>query len=219
MTRRALREAVVAAARRMNTLGINQGTAGNVSARIPGGLLITPSGVPYDGMDPDDVVELAGDGSVSAARPGLLPSTEWRLHTAILRDRPDVDAVVHAHPPYATTLACLRREIPAFHYMVAVAGGSSIRCAAYATFGTQALADNALRALADRRGCLLAHHGLVACGPDPAGALALALEMEALAGQYWRALQIGEPEPLPEDEMKRVLQEFARYGPGRVSDD
>lgn len=217
MTHLPLREAVVHAARRMNTLGINQGTSGNVSARTQGGLLITPSGVPYDAMGPDDLVSLAIDGTVLAAPPGRLPSTEWRLHSAIFRNRPDLAAVVHAHPPHATVLACLRREIPAFHYMVAVAGGSTIRCAAYATFGSQQLADNALDALVDRRGCLLAHHGLVACGRDPAEALALAVEMETLAAQYWRALQIREPDTLPDEEMELVLQQFATYG--RVSDD
>ena len=132
-----------------------------------------------------------------------------------LRARPEVGAIVHTHSPFATTLACLDRGIPAFHYMVAIAGGSDIRCAPYATFGTQALSDHAVAALAGRRACLLAHHGMIATGPSLQGALALAVEVETLAEMYWRALQVGEPRLLPDDEMHVVLEKFATYGQRR----
>lgn len=219
----AVRRAVIAAARRMNALGINCGTSGNVSARVDQGFLITPSARPYDAMRPQDVVALAPDGTQRAA-PRRRPSTEWRLHAAVYAGRPDVGAIVHAHPTCATALACLRRGIPPFHYMVAVAGGPDIRCSGYATFGTQALAEAAVVALRDRRACLLANHGLVACGVTPEDALALAVEVEALAAQYSHALQIGEPVLLDDDEMRRVEERFRDYyagrrNPGRHADD
>jgi len=219
----AMRRAVIAAARRMNRLGINRGTSGNVSVRVNEGFLITPSRLPYDAMRPQDVVALAFDGTQRSAR-SRRPSTEWRLHAAVYDARPDVRAIVHAHPTCATALACLRRGIPPFHYMVAVAGGSDIRCSAYGTFGTQALAEAAVAALRDRRACLLANHGLVACGVTPDDALALAVEVEALAAQYAHTLQIGEPVMLDDDEMRRVQERFRDYyagrrSPGRHADD
>jgi L-fuculose-phosphate aldolase len=210
----ALRRAIVAAARGMNALGINRGTSGNVSARFGDEVLITPSAVPYAAMRPHDVVALSADGT-QRSTPRRRPSTEWPLHLGVYAARPDVEAIVHAHPICATALACLRRDIPPFHYMVAVAGGSDIRCSRYATFGTQALADAAVAALADRRACLLANHGLVACGVTPDDALALAVEVEALAAQYWHALQIGEPALLDADEMARVQQRFRGYSAHR----
>jgi len=205
----ALRRAVIAAARRLNELGINRGTSGNVSARVAGGFLVTPSGLDYGAMRPVDIVAMDFTGRASGRR---RPSSEWRFHRDILAARDEVGAVVHAHPPFATTLACLGRAIPAFHYMVAVGGGDSIRCAAYATFGTQALSDQALKALDGRRACLLANHGMIATGADLAAALALAVEVEALAQQYWQALQIGEPKLLSKREMGRVLEKFRDYG-------
>lgn len=208
-----LRRELIATARRMNALGINQGTSGNVSARIAGGLLITPSGVAYEAMTPADLVEMKFDGAWRCPRAGRRPSSEWRFHLDILRARPEFGAVVHSHATNATALACLRREIPAFHYMVAVAGGDSIRCAPYATFGSAALSENALAALAGRRACLLANHGLIAAGADLAAALALAVEVETLAAQYCRALQVGAPKLLSRAEMRRVLAKFAAgYG-------
>lgn len=206
---RALRQAVIDAAREMNALGINQGTSGNVSARLGDGLLVTPSGVDYDALIPAMIVHMTMDGAWTGE---LQPSSEWRIHRDLLRARPEFGAVVHAHSPYATTLACLGRAIPAFHYMVAVAGGDSIRCAPYATFGTQALSDHALAALEGRRACLLANHGLVACGADLKQALKIALEVEVLSAQYWRALQLGAPLILDGAEMQRVLQKFQSYG-------
>jgi len=208
-----LRQDLIATARRMNALGINQGTSGNVSARIAGGLMITASGMDYDAMTPADLVEMDFDGAWRCPRSERRPSSEWRFHLDILRARPEFGAVVHSHPINATALACLGREIPAFHYMVAVAGGESIRCAPYATFGSADLSEHALTALEDRRACLLANHGLIAAGADLAAALGLAVEVETLAAQYCRALQLGEPKLLTKAEMKRVLAKFdAGYG-------
>jgi L-fuculose-phosphate aldolase len=215
----ALREAVVATALAMNARGINRGKSGNVSARLQAdgfdGFLITPTGLPYAETTPDDIVAMTLAGDVRGKR---LPSSEWRFHRDIYRARPDANAVVHTHAPFATTLACLHRGIPAFHYMVAVAGGRDIRCAPYATFGTQELSDHALAALVDRKACLLANHGMIALGPTLDAALALAVEVETLAEMYWRALQIGDPQPLPEAEMDVVLEKFRTYGQPRRAD-
>jgi L-fuculose-phosphate aldolase len=215
----ALRTAIVATAREMNALGINRGKSGNVSARYAhdgfDGYLITPTGLPYAEMGADDVVALPLAGDERTAIGARLPSSEWRFHRDIYAARPEVGAIVHAHSPFATTLACLDRGIPAFHYMIAIAGGTDIRCAPYATFGTQALSDHAVAALAGRRACLLAQHGMIATGPSLQGALALAVEVETLAEMYWRALQVGEPRLLPDDEMRVVLDKFATYGQQR----
>lgn len=209
MSETKLRREIVAIAEKMNALGINRGKSGNVSARIPGGFLVTPTGLAYESMRPQDIVAmtLAGD-----ARGPLLPSSEWRFHRDIYKARKEADAIVHAHSPFATTLACLGREIPPFHYMIAVAGGKDIRCAPYATFGTQELSDHALRALEARKACLLANHGMIAIGASLAAALALAVEVEALAEQYWRALQLGAPNLLSDAEMAVVLHKFSTYG-------
>ena len=217
----ALRDAVIATAREMNALGINRGKSGNVSARWRDagfdGYLITPSGIPYDEIAADDVVAMPIDSdrsTVRGARPqsSRLPSSEWRFHRDIYRARPDSGAIVHTHAPFATSLACLHRDIPAFHYMVAVAGGNDIRCASYATFGTQALSDHALVALNGRRACLLANHGMIAIGVTLATALALAVEVETLAEMYWRALQIGTPVILSDAEMSDIVERFQTYG-------
>lgn len=208
-----LRERVIATALGMNAAGINRAKAGNVSARWRAGgfdgFLITPTGVAYDRLSPDDIVAVARDGE---ARGRLAPSSEWRFHRDVYAARPDAHAIVHTHAPFCTTLACLGRGIPAFHYMVAVAGGRDIRCAPYATFGSQELADAAVAALAGRRACLLANHGMIAIGADLDRALGLAIEVESLAETYWRAMQIGEPVLLDDDEMDRVLARFATYG-------
>ena len=204
-----LRREIVATALVMNERGINRGKSGNVSARTEGGFLITPSGLAYESMSPEDIVAMTATGE---PRGLLLPSSEWRFHRDIYASREDAGAIVHAHSPFATTLACLGRDIPAFHYMIAVAGGKDIRCAPYATFGTQELSDHALAALRARRACLLANHGMIAIGATLAAALALAVEVEALAEQYWRALQIGAPNLLSEAEMDVVLAKFESYG-------
>jgi L-fuculose-phosphate aldolase len=204
-----LRSEIIATALAMNACGINRGKSGNVSARTDRGFLVTPSGLAYESMVPEDIVAMTLDGEPLGSG---LPSSEWRFHRDIYASRTDAGAIVHAHSPFATTLACLGRDIPAFHYMIAVAGGKDIRCAPYATFGTQELSDHALEALESRRACLLANHGMIAIGPTLAGALALAIEVEALAEQYWRALQIGTPNLLSDAEMDVVLAKFESYG-------
>lgn len=204
------RAAMVETARAMNARGINQGTSGNIGVRLDGGhFLVTPSGVPYDDMRPGDIVRMSFDGSFSG---DFAPSTEWRVHRDILAARDDVDTVIHAHPLYCTSLSCLRRDIPPFHYMVAVAGGTNIRCADYATVASQALSDNALAALRGRKACLLANHGMIAIGKGLDKTLALAVEVETLAAQYCHALRIGEPVLLDDAEMARVLALFKDYG-------
>jgi len=205
----ALRTAIIATALEMNAAGINRGKSGNVSARIDGGFLITPSGLPYADTTPDDIVAMDETGTASGTRK---PSSEWRFHRDIYRTRAEAAAIVHAHSPFATSLACLGRGIPAFHYMIAMAGGNDIRCSPYATFGTQELSDAALSALDGRKACLLAHHGMIAIGESLDKALALAVEVETLAEMYWRALQIREPELLSDAEMQTVLAKFAHYG-------
>lgn len=204
-----LRGKILHAAIQMNSLGINRGKSGNVSARVESGFLVTPTGIAYEDMSTEQIVAMHMDGTHDGA---VLPSSEWRFHRDIYAARRDVHAIVHTHSSHATTLACLDRGIPPFHYMVAAAGGRDIRCAPYATFGTQALSDHAVAALQDRRACLLSHHGVIACGADLDQALALAVEVEALAQMYWQALQIGEPPLLPDDEMERVLEKFKTYG-------
>ena len=212
MTEHQLRKQIIATALAMNTHGINRGTSGNVSARLKSGLLITPSGLRYEETRPGDIVFVDAKGKSFGK---WEPSSEWRFHYDIYRNRSDVQAVVHAHPSFATTLACLGKGIPAFHYMIALAGGDSIRCAPYATFGTQKLSDNAVKALEDRKACLLANHGMIVTGPDLDKTLSLAVEVEALCEQYWRALQIGKPKILSAREMKTVLERFRSYGQAR----
>ncbi len=212
MKARKLSKTVLDTARAMNASGINRGTAGNVSARCRDGFLITPSGVPYDLCTAEQIVRMSLGGEVRGAGK---PSSEWRFHRDIYAARPEVEAIVHTHSPHATTLACLGKPIPAFHYMVAAAGGHDIRVADYATFGTQELSDNALVALEGRRACLLDRHGVIATGSDCRRALALAIEVENLAEMYCRLLALGEPRVLDGDEMDRVLDRFRSYGPAQ----
>ncbi|MHB1124923.1 MAG: class II aldolase/adducin family protein [Ramlibacter sp.] len=205
----ALRHAMVEVARELDARGLNRGTSGNVGARCGDGLLVTPSGVPARELTDEAIVLLSAAGEVIG--PGR-PSSEWRFHRDILRARPELHAVVHVHSPFATTLACLGLEIPPFHYMIAAAGGSTIRCAPYALFGTQALSDHALAALRDRRACLLANHGMIATGAGLEQALALCIEVESLCEQYWRARQIAEPRHLSAAQMAEVMEKFKTYG-------
>lgn len=205
----ALRRALVRACRRLAELGLTQGTSGNVSVRRDGGLLITASGALLATLGEDDVVAMREDGSWRGA---ARPSTEWRLHRDLLAARPEIGAVVHTHSTYATALSCLRSAIPAFHYMVAIAGGADIPCANYATFGTEALSQAALRALEGRMACLLANHGVVALGRDLKEAVARAHEVEILAKQYAIVRSVGAPVLLDEAEMAEVLRRFADYG-------
>ena len=208
-----LRQQLIAAARGMEPARLNRGTSGNLSVRTvengAAGFLITPSGMPYATLNPEDIVFMHHDGRPAGLRE---PSSEWRIHRDIYAARPEAQAILHAHSPFATSLACLRRAIPPFHYMIARFGGDTLRCADYATFGTQALSDAAIAALQDRSGCLLANHGMLVFGRDPAHALALAVELEELCEQYWRARQLGAPVLLDSAEMARVQEKFASYG-------
>ena len=210
MNNREKRQSIIDACLRMNQSGINQGTSGNISLRHEAGMLITPTSVPYEAMQPEQIIFMGLDGEFD---PAHRPSSEWRFHLDIFRARPEVNAVVHAHPPYATTLAIMGLEIPPIHYMIAVAGGSTIRCAPYATFGTQELSQYAVSALAGRQACLLAHHGMIAIGSSLSKAMWLAVEVETLARQYHGCLQIGTPPLLPEAEINNVLAKIAGYGP------
>ena len=211
MTETEARAAIVATAQAMERAGLAPNRSGNVSCRFDGGLLITPSGVPYAEMCAADIVALDLAGVVRSG--SRTPSSETPFHTAIYRTRPNAEAIVHTHSPRATALACARRGIPAFHYMIALAGGPGIRCAEYATFGTQALAENALRGLEGRQSVLLANHGVIAIGATLEAAYEVACEVENLAGQYLQMLAAGlEPVILDDDEMQRVMAQFARYG-------
>ena len=205
----AKRRGIIAACLEMNRVGINQGTSGNVSVRHADGLLITPTGMAYEALKPKDIVWLDLDGVAKGRRK---PSSEWRFHCDIMRARPDVNAIVHAHPTYSTILAIMNKEIPPIHYMVAVAGGTSIRCAPYALFGTEELSRNAVAALEGRLACLLQHHGSIAVGATLSKAMWLAVEVEALARQYHGCLAIGKPPLLSEGQMAEVLAKFGSYG-------
>ncbi|MDI6745706.1 MAG: class II aldolase/adducin family protein [Rhodocyclaceae bacterium] len=213
-----LAAAVLATAQAMNTVGINRGAAGNVSARCADSFIITPTGMAYDECVPEDMVKVGIGGAPlkvgagGTAQGTRKPSSEWRFHHDIYAARSEAGAIIHAHSPFATALACQQFEIPPFHYMIARFGGATVRCAAYATFGSQALSDALLIALQDRRACLMAHHGMVVFGGDLKEALALAIEFEALCEQYWRVLQLGQPKLLSADEMARVSEKFKDYG-------
>ena len=208
-----LRRQLIETACRMAPANLNRGSAGNLSVRTRenglDGYLITPSGMDYEVLVPEDIVFMRLDGTPDGRRK---PSSEWRFHHDIYAARPDAGAILHAHSPFATSLACLRHDIPPFHYMIARFGGDTIRCADYATFGSQALSDNALVALRDRCACLLANHGLLVFGKTLAQLFALAVEFEALCEQYWRACQLGQPVLLDPDEMATVQAKFASYG-------
>ena len=208
---KALRSEIVARCREMNASGINQGTSGNISVVFEDRMLISPSAIPYDQLEPEMIASFPLDGSGEWKGPKR-PSTEWRFHLDLLRERPDAQAVVHAHPPYCTTLAIARKEIPACHYMIAAFGGNNIRCAGYATFGTQKLADLALAAIRDRTACLLANHGMIAIGETLAKAMWRAIELETIARQYYLSLQIGGPVLLSDTAIELTAKGFAGYG-------
>lgn len=204
-----MRHAIVAVARALADARLNTGTAGNVSARLGNRILITPSGVPADKLAAGEIAVLGPDGRATGP---LAPSSEWRFHADLYARRPEAGAIVHTHSPFATALACHRRGIPPFHYMVARFGGTTIRCARYATFGTQELSDHLIEAIEERSACLIANHGMLVFAPDLPAALAAAIEFEGLCEQYWRALQVGEPVLLSDAEMAEVLQRFSTYG-------
>lgn len=205
-----MREQLIHTAQQLVTLGLNKGTSGNCSVRDADGFIITPSGMEASALTTDNLVKMQMNGNGEAHKK---PSSEWYFHRDIYQQRPEVNAVIHTHSMFATTIACLRKEIPPFHYMIAVAGGDSIRCASYALFGTQALSDAAILALADRKACLLANHGMIATGATLAEALAITVEIENLCEQYWRLLQLTPTPPLLSDaEMQAVFEQFKGYG-------
>ena len=206
----ALRKDMIATCLAMDARGINQGTSGNVSVRWGDGLLITPSGLAYETLAPEDIVLLDMDGTSHGPH---APSSEWRFHRDILRARTDINAVVHAHPAHCTAIAMTGQDVPAVHYMIAAAGGPSIRCAPYATYGTEELSRGALSALEGRLCCLLANHGAIACGASLRKALWLLSELEVLARQFILARQAGTPLVLDEEEIARVVEKFKSYGP------
>lgn len=204
-----MRAQLLGIAQQLSELGLNKGTSGNVSVRHEDGFLITPSGMDVTEMQTSSMVMMSMDGTPKSDGK---PSSEWRFHRDIYQAKPHVGAVVHTHSMFATTLACLQKDIPPFHYMIAIAGGDSIPCAPYALFGTQALSDAAITALKDRKACLLANHGMIAIGKDLKQALAITQEVETLCEQYWRALKIGEPYLLSKQEMAEVFEQFKGYG-------
>jgi len=211
----ALRQGIIATCRTMKAIGLNQGTSGNVSHRVNDGMLITPTSLPYDRLTPSDIVVMRFDGTYEGLH---RPSSEWRFHRDIMRSRTDVAVILHTHSVYCTTLAVHERAIPAFHYMVAVAGGDDIRCAPYACFGTHALSNNARAALEGRTACLLGHHGLIVLAPSFERALWLAVEIETLAKMYVHALAIGEPPKLSSSEMAQVREQIQRMNYGQAPD-
>ncbi|KEJ97010.1 L-fuculose-phosphate aldolase [Pseudosulfitobacter pseudonitzschiae] len=204
-----LRTELIEACRAMNGLGINKGTAGNISVRHGDGFLISPTGIPYDKLRPEHVVAMNWDASFTG---DVLPSSEWRFHRDILQARPELNAVVHTHSTKATSVSVLGRDIPAIHYSIAAAGGDSIRCAPYELFGTQELAHAVVKALEGRRACLMAHHGVIAAHVSIARALALAVTVEELATQLLALLPMGEPPVLSEAQIAVVLEKFKTYG-------
>ena len=204
-----MRQPLLEITQKLSTVGLNRGTSGNVSVRYQDGFLITPSGMAAENMTHDDMVWMDFAGNIKGQHP---PSSEWRFHHDILQAYPQVNAVIHTHSMFASTLSTLRRDIPAFHYMIALAGGDSIRCAPYALFGSQALSDCALAALKDRKACLLANHGMIAIASDLEKAFSIAVEVETLCEQYLRALQVGEPHILSQQEMLEVIEKFKGYG-------
>lgn len=207
-----LRQAIIEKCRFMNACGLNQGTSGNISARFEDRMLITPSATPYDAMLPDMIASMPLEGEYGSWDGPLKPSTEWRFHLDILRGRPDMGAVVHAHPTYCTALSMCRRGIPSAHYMIAAFGGTDVKCSGYATFGSAALSETALEALEDRTACLLANHGTIALGEGLEKAMWRAVELETLARQYWHTLQIGGPVLLTDAEIADTLRSFGSYG-------
>jgi len=210
-----LRLQMIDICKKMNAVGINQGTSGNLCVRTGDSFLVTPTSLSYDRMEPDDIVETDFDGGYYGR---LLPSSEWRFHRDILKARPDRDTVLHCHSSFATSFSCHRREMPPFHYMIGLAGGTTIRCAKYAAYGTQELSENAVKALEGRDACFLANHGQIAIGRDLDRAFRLAVEVETLARQYIQALIIGEPTLLTEAEMAQVLEQMKQMSYGHAPD-
>lgn len=207
----AIRRDIIKASLTMNAHGINQGKSGNISVRFGNGIIITPSGLPYEDMEPEDLAVMPFDGDYGAWSGPYAPSSEWRFHVDIMQGRPDINAIVHCHSLYATVLAICGKEIPAIHYMIAMAGGPTVRVAPYATYGTKELSVNALAALEGRNCCLLSNHGTISVGSDLYHTLILAEELENLAKQYFLALQIGGARVLPDAEIANVMERTRNY--------
>lgn len=205
---KAEREQLLGVMQKLLQCGLNRGTSGNASVRVKNGILLTPTGMDVEDMIASDMVFMNEDGEYEGDRK---PTSEWMFHLDILKQRPEIGAVIHTHSMFATTLACLRKDVPPFHYMIAVSGGDSIRCAPYALFGSEALSKSALSALERRRACLLANHGMIALGEDIKQAFDVAVEVEALCEQYLRTLQVGEPAILTDEEMHEVFAQFKGY--------
>lgn len=212
MTEADLRAELVARARELDASGLNRGASGNLSARWGDAILITPSGIPAPDLAPDMLARMPLDRTDGQYDGPLKPSTEWRFHLDLMRARPDFNAIVHSHAPWCTVLAVARKPIPAVHYMMAAFGGPDIRCADYATYGTAALSAHVLAAMEGRNGCLMANHGMIVAGPTLARATWLAHELEALAHQYYHALQIGGPHILSDADLAATQAGFASYG-------
>lgn len=207
-----LRQQIIDHCIAMNASGLNQGTSGNISVRLGKDMLISPSGIPYQTLKPNMIATMAIDDASGAWDGPLKPSTEWPFHKSLLRDRPDANAVVHAHPTYCTTLAILRKDIPACHYMIAAFGGNNVRCSGYATYGTKQLSELAVEAMTDRTACLLGNHGMIAIGDSLPKAMWRAVELETIARQYYLSLQMGKPVILSDADIEETLAGFASYG-------
>ena len=204
------RQAVVNAYRQQRENGLGTGASGNISCRIPDGMLITPTGASPASLEPGQLVAMSLTGDVAKGQ--YLPSSEWHMHAAIYRQRADAGAVVHCHSRFATSIACTGRGIPAIHYMIAVTGNNEVPLAPYATFGTEALASSVIDVLGDGRACLLANHGQIAVADTVESALKLAIEVEELAAIYWHSLLAGNAEILTDEQMAEVASAFATYG-------
>ncbi|WP_417455187.1 class II aldolase/adducin family protein [Kiloniella sp.] len=212
-----LRQDLIQTVLQMNRMGINQGTSGNAAARVPEGFLITPSGMAYEDITPEDIVLKRFNGTYESPNGLRKPSSEWRFHEDIFNDRPDTNAIVHTHGKAVMTIACMQREIPPFHYMIGLAGGDTIRCAPYQTFATKELSIVAVEALKDRKACLLANHGQIALGSDLKQALSMAMEVETLCDVYWRTLVAGGPTILDKNQMDEALEKFNKgYGSAKA---
>lgn len=207
-----IRRSIIESCRAMNASGLNQGTSGNISVRYGESMLISPSSIPYDEVTADMIASMPITGERGAYDGPKVPSVEWPFHLDIMRSRPDVNAVVHTHAPFSTILAIARKPIPACHYMIAAFGGNDVRVADYARYGTQDLSDSVLRALEGRTACLMANHGMLACGDSLKKAMWRAVELETIAKQYYHSLLIGGPALLPDEEIAGVVAAFSGYG-------
>lgn len=205
-----IRKEIIATAMELHLSGLNAGTSGNLSQRVAQGYLITPTGIPYPQLQAADIVAMDMQGNTIQGN--RQASSEWQLHHAIYMDRKEIDAIVHVHSDHATSIACTRQDIPPFHYMIAKAGGNSIPCAEYATFGSVTLAKNAVKALKGIKACLLANHGMLALGADLSAACQLAHEVEDISRKYCLSKQIGMVTLLDDQEMAINLEKFKSYG-------